>query len=256
MKLPFYSDEYEGEFVIHNIEYKDGKKIEDREWVPRTVTNDDHRGYAFVIGNGTGRTKQNFNVKLIENHSGGLLANKRAQIYGCNALYRDIKSSFLIATSEAMVDEIAKTDYPDNNIVYTTAKNVVKYPGRFYLIPQNISYFNSGAVATYIAAFDKHKDIYLLGFDNQKDPELNDNVYAGTKNYNSANESILDAKWLANMRRIFDAYKETTTFHWVSPNPDYLFPEDWNWCKNVKKLDYVKLISDMDIGVQLRYNWR
>lgn len=256
MKLPFYSDEYEGEFVIHNIEYKNGKKIEDREWVPRTVTNDDHRGYAFVIGNGTGRTKQNFDVKLIENHSGGLLATKRAQIYGCNALYRDIKSSFLIAMSEAMVDELAETDYPDNNIVYTTAKNVVKYPGRFYLIPQNISYFNSGAIATYIAAFDKHKDIYLLGFDNQKDPELNDNVYAGTKNYNSANESVLDAKWIANMRRIFDAYKETTTFHWVSPNPDYLFPEDWNWCKNVKKLDYVKLISDMDIGVQLKYNWR
>ena len=41
MKLPFYSDEYEGEFVIHNITIKDGKRTEDREWVPRTVTNDD-----------------------------------------------------------------------------------------------------------------------------------------------------------------------------------------------------------------------
>ena len=73
MKLPFYSDEYEGEFVIHNITIKDGKRTEDREWVPRTVTNDDHRGFAFVIGNGTGRTMQGFDIKMIENHSGGLL---------------------------------------------------------------------------------------------------------------------------------------------------------------------------------------
>ena len=33
-------------------------------------------------------------------------------------------------------------------------------------------------------------------------------------------------------------------------------PDEWNWCKNVSKLDYKKFISDMDVGVNLHYNWR
>ena len=255
MKLPFYSDEYEGEFVIHNITIKDGKRTEDREWVPRTVTNDDHRGFAFVIGNGTGRTMQGFDIKMIENHSGGLLAGMRAQTYGCNALYRDIKTDFLVAMNDEMVEELANTDYPTNNIVYSTAKNVVKYPGKFYLIPQNIAYYNAGTIATYIAAFDRHKEIYLLGFDNQRSPGMNDNVYAGTDCYAPEKTEIYSDKWIPSMKIIFDAYKETN-FHWVSPNPNNAFPEEWNWCKNVSKLDYKKFISDMDVGVQLRYNWK
>ena len=57
------------------------------------------------------------------------------------------------------------------------------------------------------------------------------------------------------MKTIFDAYQETN-FHWVHPNPSYAFPDEWNWCKNVSKLDYYKFISDMDLGVNLHYNWR
>ena len=59
-------------------------------------------------------------------------------------------------------------------------------------------------------------------------------------------------KWIPNMRIIFDAYKETN--HWVSSIN--AFPDEWNWCKNVSKLDYKKFISDMDVGVNLHYNWR
>ena len=69
MKLPFYSNDYEGEFVIHNIEIKDGKRVEDREWVPRTIMNDDHRGYAVIVGNGTSRVRDQFRLHMIENHS-------------------------------------------------------------------------------------------------------------------------------------------------------------------------------------------
>lgn len=255
MKLPFYSNDYEGEFVIHNIEIKDGKRVEDREWVPRTIMNDDHRGYAVIVGNGTSRVRDQFRLHMIENHSGGLLASKRIQTYGCNALYRDMKASFLVAIQDAMVEEISKTDYPDNNIVYTTARNVVKYPGRFYLIPQNLSFYNSGTVATYLACFDRHKEIYLIGFDNQLDPEITNNVYADTSNYPASTDPSYDGKWIAHMKTIFDAYQETN-FHWVHPNPSYAFPDEWNWCKNVSKLDYYKFISDMDLGVNLHYNWR
>ena len=53
------------------------------------------------------------------------------------------------------------------------------------------------------------------------------------------------------MKIIFDAYKEL-----ILHSINNAFPEEWNWCKNVSKLDYKKFISDMDIGVQLRYNWK
>jgi hypothetical protein len=66
LKLPFYSDDYEGEFVIHNVNLKDGVRTEDREWIPRTIMNDDHRGHAVVVGNGTSRIRKQFSLNLIE----------------------------------------------------------------------------------------------------------------------------------------------------------------------------------------------
>ena len=46
----------------------------------------------------------------------------RSQTYGCNALYRDIKTDFLIAMNDDIVEEIANTDYCTNNIVYSQQK--------------------------------------------------------------------------------------------------------------------------------------
>ena len=55
MRLPMTIDEYEGEFIIHETRIVNGQREEDREWVPRSVSNNDHRGYAVVIGNGHSR---------------------------------------------------------------------------------------------------------------------------------------------------------------------------------------------------------
>ena len=58
-----------------------------------------------MIGNGTGRTMQGFDIKMIENHSGGL-SRMRFKLM-VNALYRDIKTDFLIAMNDDIVEEIA-----------------------------------------------------------------------------------------------------------------------------------------------------
>lgn len=255
MKLPYFSDDYEGEFVIHSVNLKDGVRTEDREWIPRTIMNDDHRGYAVVVGNGTSRIRKQFSLNLIENHSGGLLASKRIQTYGCNALYRDMKPSFLITMQDDITKEIADSGFSEENIVYTTAKNVVKYPGKFSLIPQNISYYNAGTVATYLACFDKHTEVYLLGFDGQPDSDMTNNVYADTPCYPSTTDKSNGEKQIAHMKNMFDAYKNVN-FHWVMDNPHYTFPADWKWCKNVNYLTYREFISEMDLGVQLKYNWK
>ena len=244
MKLPFYATEYEGEFIIHHTTIEAGKRQEEREWVPVTVNNSDHRGNAVIIGNGDSRQK--FRLSLLTNHKGGLFASLKCQTYGCNALYRDMSPDFLICNTEVMMEEIIETDYCDNNIVYSSASLMVKYPGKFHLVPQNYI-MNAGAVATYLAAYHGHKDIYLIGFDNQQAEGYNSNIYAGTNAYKERNEHVNGSKWEANMTRLFKAYYQVN-FHFVHPNADYVCPESWRWCSNLHLKDYRDFISQLDIG--------
>jgi len=244
MKLPFYAGEYEGEFIVHHTEIINGQRHEEREWIPSTITNNDHRGNAVVIGNGVSREK--FQLRLLAKHKGGLFAGLKVQTYGCNALYRDFSPDFLITQTDQMVDEIAQTDYCDNNIVYSSAKQMVKYPQKFHLIPQNYV-LNAGAIATYIAAFHGHKNIYLIGFDNQDNDDYNNNIYADTENYKPLRSQVNSSKWIANMFRLFSLYSDAT-FHYVHSSPDYCIPEKWKWAKNLNMLTYRSLISELDIG--------
>jgi hypothetical protein len=244
MKLPFYAAEYEGEFIIHSTIIKDGQREEEREWVPATLDNNDHRGNAVIIGNGDSREK--FDLRLLAKHKGGLFASLKLQSYGCNALYRDFSPDFLVCNTPVMMEEIVQTDYCSKNIVYSSAALMVKYPGKFHLVPQNYT-MNAGAVATYLAAFHEHANIYLIGFDNQQAEGYNNNRYAGTNAYKNNDENVTSIKWEANMKRIFDAYLDTT-FHYIHPNADYICPDPWKWCKNLKLKNYRDYISELDIG--------
>jgi len=244
MKLPFYAAEYEGEFMIHATRIEDGQRVEDREWIPGTLTNNDHRGNAVIIGNGESREK--FNLRLLADHKGGLFASLKVQTYGCNALYRDFTPDFLISNTDDMVEEIANSGYCDNNIVFSNARQMVKNPGKFHLVPQNLT-MNAGSVATYLAAFHGHRNIYLIGFDNQEADNMNNNLYAGTNAYSDANTKINSSKWIAHMQRLFNAYIDTT-FHYVHPNAAYVLPEKWKWCTNLKLKNYRDYISELDIG--------
>ena len=49
------------------------------------------------------------------------------------------------------------------------------------------------------------------------------------------------------MSRLFDAYTDVT-FTYVHGNPEYTFPEQWNWHKNVLKATYREFVSNLDIG--------
>ena len=244
MKLPFHSEEYEGEFIIHHTEIVNGQRKEEREWVPATLTNNDHRGNAVIIGNGDSRSK--FPLRLLANHKGGLFASLKVQTYGCNALYRDFTPDFLLCQTDEMIEEITQTDYCSNNIVFSSSQAMVKHPGKFHLIPQNYI-LNAGAGATYLAAYHGHKNIYLIGFDNQQAEGYNNNLYAGTNGYSELKSNVSDLKWVANMERLFRAYHEVN-FHWVHPNAEYCMPDKWRWCKNLFKKDYRQYISELDIG--------
>jgi hypothetical protein len=244
------SDQYDGEFFITSVRYENNQRKETREWIPRTVFNDTHMGYAVVIGNGESREK--FNLKLLENHRGGVLGAMACQTYGCNALSREFQCDFLVATGRELTEEIATSEeysekpYAEERIVYAGAEHCLKHPGKFHLIPYNVR-MNAGATALYMACFDKHKNIYLIGFDGQNGGEgYNNNIYAGTFGYMPKEYTVPSDKWEASMCKVFAAYPDIS-FTLVDNNSGR-YPDDYKWYKNVKYIDYRTFASEIDLG--------
>lgn len=237
-----YRKDFIGEFVVYGTVLENGETEERREWIANTVTNDTHTGNAVIIGNGVSRKA--LNLKLIKNHSGGHLGKKKLQSYGCNALYREFEPDFLVTTDSKIVNEIVDSGYPDTHVVYSSSPNVLKYPGKFHLIPNSV-YMNSGAMATYMAAFDGHKKIYLVGFDNQTQKGHNNNVYAGTPCYDPTNKPVSSKKWIRFMTEIFNTYDDVD---FVRVAPYGATPPEWRSCLNYREITYRQMVYEADLG--------
>lgn len=192
-----YRTDYEGEFVIDGYVLKEGRRYENREFIPNTIVNNQHTGRAVVIGNGTSRLA--VDLRKIERHAGGHLGKRRLQSYGCNALYRDMNPDFLVSINNFMVNEIVNDSYADNNVVLSNTTNCINHPNKIHLIPYAVS-LCAGAIALYLACFDGHKTVYMLGYDNQ-DGESNNNVYAGTDNYAKSDHKVSSKKWEGQIDR-------------------------------------------------------
>ncbi|MCX7592634.1 MAG: hypothetical protein N2235_02520, partial [Fischerella sp.] len=200
---------------------------------------------AVVIGNGI--TRLGFDLKYIANHRGGLNGTERLQSYGCNALYRDFSPDFLVVTGDEIVAEVAASGYCDHHIVYARAPHLMEYPGKFYLIPQNPSY-NAGSIAAYLAAFDGHRKIFLLGFDGQDTKNHNYNVYAGTNAYQTAWNAQTDQKfWFDTLRYIMRLYRDVE-FIRVMPTEYAREPDQLRDCLNYRQIDFNQFVKEADIG--------
>lgn len=238
-----YRSEYENETIVIERVYEAGQWTSTTETVPNSVTNNQISDQAVVYGNGLSRVP--FNTDLITNHKGGLLGAKTLQTYGCNAIYRDIKVDFLISTDRAITAEIASSGYYVNNIVYTRVQNTLEFPKLFYLIPNDI-YADAGTTAIYIAAFDGHKKIFLLGFDGQDTPGFNHNIYAGTNAYDAKNATISDEKWIANRTEVFSVYDDVD-FVLVTETGRTIVPEPWKYLTNVRQISFQNFITEVSL---------
>jgi hypothetical protein len=243
MLRKFYRKDYQGEFLVKTSYIENGIRKESRDWVPNTIDNQQTSNCAVIIGNG--RSRMDFNLNIIKNHRGGHLGKRKLQSYGCNALYRDFSPDFLVCVDQRIVNEIVDSGYADNNIVISSATNVIKYPGKLHLVPHNLG-MNSGSLATYLACFDGHKQVYLLGFDNQPTANVNYNVYADTPNYDPLNSTVPDAKWINYMAQVFDTYHDVE-FYRIVQYPGYVMPERWKYCVNLKQITFREFALSADL---------
>jgi hypothetical protein len=238
-----HRSDYSGESVVTNMTYSGGSWNFEREEVANSVTNNQISNKAIIIGNG--QSRQSFNLNNIANHKGGLLASGALQSYGCNALYRDFTPDFLVAVGDEIVKEIAESGYTNDHIVYSHANALLDYPTKFYLTPQDPSW-NAGAIATYMACFDGHKTVYLLGFDGVDHDTDGYNCYAGTAGYPAPSSGYSEAFWNKAMMQVFNTYNDVD-FVRVVPATGFRIPEEWNYVLNLRQIDFNTFVREVDL---------
>ncbi|RLD65944.1 MAG: hypothetical protein DRI98_14150 [Bacteroidetes bacterium] len=160
--LERYREDYPGEFVITQVTWKDGKKHQEREWIDNPITNVHANNKATCIAESYA-VQTNFYAKVARNN-GGLLGRERMQVYGVESVWDKMVPDFLVCQNSQTIPEMIKAGYPSKSVVYSTAKNCLKFPGELFLIPYSLS-MQSHAAACWLACFDGHKEIYLVGYE-------------------------------------------------------------------------------------------
>ena len=221
MLTPRYRNDYTGEFVLLESRFVDGKKQEQREWIPNPIENHHISGRAAVIGSRTDIDQ--FDFTKLTRHQGGLLGKKRLQTYGSNNLWQDMKFDFMVAIESENVQAIDQAGYNHETIVYSTARNCMKYAGQFYLVPYS-PVLDELSIAVYLAAFDGHKEVFLLGYNNDT-PRV-------------------DKNWTAYLNHVFQAYA-STDFILVGIASN--MPDAWRHNRNVRTMKYREFVSYCDV---------
>ena len=164
---PMYRSDYLGEYVITKIIIKNGKREYVKEWVDNPIDVKQISNRATCIAEHPSITDTFY--KQIENHNGGNLGKLKMQIYGVESVWKKLNPTFTICKDRTILEDMIRSGFTKDHIVYTTSTNLVRYPNEFYLTPHN-TLMNSYATAVWLACFDEHKEVFIVGFDhtNQK----------------------------------------------------------------------------------------
>ena len=216
-----FRQDYVGEFVITGSTWGGGKKTETREWIANPIENQHISGRAACIGSAF--DQGTFDYTRLQRHRGGLLGSKKLQTYGVGEIIPQMRLDFAVETTPTKLKDIVKTEYQASNTVYTTPRNCIAYPGEFYLIPQNPNLLDIAQIL-YLAAFDGHQEIFMLGY-NKETPVENSN-------------------WINHCRTVMDAYPGVV-FYMVGESTN--MPDVWMEASNSKNLTYREFISYCDV---------
>lgn len=216
-----YRTNYTGEFVITNSLWAGGKKRIRREWIPNPIENNHISGRAACIGSIADRSE--FDFKLLENHRGGLLGTAKLQTYGCGDVAELMKLDFVVERNSDKLHSLIENHYYKQSTIYTSPRWCLEYPGVFYPIPYNPNVIPQVALA-YLAAFDGHKEVFLLGY--------HDDAGIGHKD------------WAGQMNQVIQAFPSTKFIH-VSYTPQT--PSMWKENSNFSHLAHRAFIIHCDI---------
>ena len=213
--------DYDGEFVITRTRLANGRGQQIREWIPNSVENQHISGRAAVIGSGVDRER--FDYVRLQRHRGGLLGKKRLQTYASGTIWSEMPVDFFVTINRNAARAIHAADYQKQSVVYTTPGLCIAYPGDFFLVPMSPQ-LSEIALAVYLAAFDQHQEIFLLGYNNETPVE--------------------DSGWISHVNSIFEAYAET---RFVLVGASVNMPDAWRNNRNVDTMKYRDFVTYCDI---------
>lgn len=225
MQARFRAD-YPGEFVVVNTIWENGKRTEQREWIPNPIENQHISGRAVCIGSRDSLQSPfpyGIDYKILQRHRGGLLGTLKVQTYGVGTIANDMRLDFAVDIDAEQLQQLIKSNYYENNVVYTTARNCIQNPGAFYLIP-HAPRLLMPALPVYLAAFDGHKEIFLIGYSNQM--------------------SFDNHRWITDINEVFTAYLGVKFCLVGEPS---IMPDTWLENANVSTMSYREFISYCDV---------
>jgi hypothetical protein len=230
---------YQGEEINATATYENGSWTYETENVPAPVFDVTLTSrQAVVFGNGLSRAQFKYTQNIFN--------QSKLLTYGCNAFYRDHTPDFLICNSNVIAQELINSGYPDSKIVYTNSDQIFNHPGKFYLIPQDPQW-NAGAMAAYMAAFDGHRKVFLLGFDGQDTHAYNNNCYADTNGYSPVhNPPSSDAYDGAALKLLMQTYPLVEFVH-VNETGKGNIPVAWKDCDNFSRISFHQLVLECDL---------
>ena len=249
----FYTSEYEGEMVTNSISWRDGNKEDNGVWIPKTIFNEDHVETAFVLGNGPSILKYDYalfeGVRASRDFSVSRAPESVGQTYACNLFYQHWTPTFLICFNDDVCTAIKKSNYAEDNIVYSNRRNITKHPNLFHLYPHFEKLF-AGPAALRLAAADGHQKVFMLGFDLYDDtkphifPETK-RSYQPITDYNAVNNKLIE-----QCKRVFDTYEEVNFFHVIqeSQHMNETIVEEWKWCPNLQTIGYQQFYALAHLG--------
>ena len=194
----------------------------------------------WAIGNGESRTP--INIDKLDGPKSG-----------CNAIWRDYYTDYLVCVDRRMVDEALRGNTnskgtliytrPDWYDRYSANKGIRKVPPLPYKGDQRWDepfQWGSGPYALLIAAlFAKERYVNLIGFDLWSKTKKINNIYKDTPNYENSDYRAVDPRyWIHQMGMVFNCFPK---IEFTIYQDDWTLPNSWNY-PNVK-VDKISSLS-------------
>jgi hypothetical protein len=216
-----YRRDYAGEFVVINTDIRRGIKEQRREWIANPIINQHISNRAAVIGSNT--DLEQFDFSRLQKHRGGLQGRLRLQTYGSGSIWQHMRLDFYSSTDRPTLLKLQEQNYNTTTTCYSSSRFCMMFPERFFLIPFQ-PVINDLAAAIYLAAFDGHQEIFLLGY-----------------NQDTPGNTI---RWQQDIVDVISAF-DTHQFYFIGSASN--IPGEWKNLSNVECKDYRWFVHHCDV---------
>ena len=194
--------------------------------------------YVSIIGNGESR--RGFDISPLKLFS---------TVIGCNALYRDFVTEYLICVDKPMCQQ-AVNAVGKGTTIYTRDKwadqfamwpNVKKLPDLPYAGDKRQDdsfHWGAGPYAGVVGLKYKPKAIFMLGFDlHPIEKDKVNNMYHGSQGYTYIKRPVDPSYWIYQFHKLM-GYSDPDT-RWIVVNHDrWEMPKEWSQHGNVFQETY------------------